>query len=123
MRPDAQFLMMIQRLLLLAGFVLDEKSVSRKHLTIAVSPVKSGDGVGRVYLSAVVLLIREHSLTSRVGQSSAYRMKTPDSEQRSMESRSKAAGWLSRATSTSFTWAATNNHSGTALLQALVASF
>lgn len=43
-------------IILIAGFRIDEKSVSRKHITIAVSPVKPGDVVSWSVLAFDIFL-------------------------------------------------------------------
>lgn len=52
----------------IAGFKIDEKSVSRQHLTIKVSKVTPGDGVGKP--SASISSHADRRLQSRVHTSS-----------------------------------------------------
>ena len=47
-----------RRLHLVESFQLkDEKSVSRQHLTLTVSPVKPGDGVSSLHVQIIVMLL------------------------------------------------------------------
>ena len=51
-------------------FKLDAKSVSRKHITLEVAPVKAGSGVSHDWENSIAHAINIASHSSRVAQSS-----------------------------------------------------